>query len=240
LTTSSLTRRGFGVLVVATEPLMRAGISTLLADGGAGTTVLAKDGQGALDSGPTLMVVDTVGSIEAAERAFGVYVPLLSILVLDPILPGTTLEDACTRLITSQPNTRAVVILGTPDSASVRRICGSGARAVFSADIAPRDLVTALGQVAAGEVVVQPSLVKYLIEGDGGAAGKPERNEVCNRRELTALQLLARGYSSKQIAPLLATSAKAVDMLVERATRRLGATARAQAVAIALRRGLIV
>ncbi|HEV2124697.1 MAG TPA: LuxR C-terminal-related transcriptional regulator [Chloroflexota bacterium] len=58
-------------------------------------------------------------------------------------------------------------------------------------------------------------------------------------RELLALQLVARGYTTTQIARMLDTTASAVDRAIEQAANRVGAAHRAEAVALAIRRGLI-
>lgn len=59
-------------------------------------------------------------------------------------------------------------------------------------------------------------------------------------RELLLLQLLGRGCTSQQVAALLTTTPTLVDRLIERATKKLGATHWSHAVAIAQRQGLII
>lgn len=58
-------------------------------------------------------------------------------------------------------------------------------------------------------------------------------------RELLALQLVARGYTSTQIARLLNTTTDVVDLTLEQMVNRLGAVHRIEAVAIAIRLGLV-
>jgi DNA-binding CsgD family transcriptional regulator len=58
-------------------------------------------------------------------------------------------------------------------------------------------------------------------------------------RELDALRQLAGGHTSKEIALILGVTKTAVDHAIERATHRLGASHRAHAVAVAMRRGLL-
>lgn len=200
----------------------------------------AAAGATATPDGPQpFVVLDAVGTVDAAERALAAYRPPLCVLVLDPPLRGGTVDEACTRLIAETPSTAALVLLVHPDATLVRRACQSGARAVFGTDIRADELSAVLRQIDEGGVVIQPPLVRYLVGGHtGGGESAPDAPSL-NNRELTALQLLARGYTSKQIAPLLNSSAKAVDMTIERAGRRLGAATRSQAVAIALRHGLI-
>ena len=243
-----------GVLVAAAEPIISTGIAALLAGDGstppdAADSPTRRDAEalraalglvsGGMSGGRPFIVLDAVGTVEAAERALATYRPPLSVLVLDPPLPGGTLDDACARLIRDNPSTAALVLLVRPEATLVRRACRSGARAVFGTDIRAEELSAVLRQIDEGDVVIQPPLVRFLVGGEPGSAHAAEETPTLNNRELTALQLLARGYTSKQIAPLLNSSAKAVDMTIERASRRLGAATRSQAVAIALRHGLI-
>ncbi len=59
-------------------------------------------------------------------------------------------------------------------------------------------------------------------------------------RELTVLQLVARGYSSTQIALLLGSTPATVDHLIDQACQHLGTGDPARAVTEAVRRGLII
>jgi DNA-binding CsgD family transcriptional regulator len=72
-----------------------------------------------------------------------------------------------------------------------------------------------------------------------GPPGEPPAPRVPTARELEVLQLLAGGRTDAQIADLLALSPATVQTHVRNARAKLGARTRAQAVAIALRRGLI-
>jgi DNA-binding NarL/FixJ family response regulator len=243
-------------LVAAAEPIISSGIAALLAGEDSAPppppTLPPTFSHVSHDSptdhvtvgitaahGRAFIVLDAVATVDAAERALATYRPPLSVLVLDPPLPGGTVDDACARLISDNPSTAALVLLVRPEATLVRRACRSGARAVFGTDIRADELSAVLRQIDEGEVVIQPPLVRFLVGDQAGSAHAATETLTLNNRELTALQLLARGYTSKQIAPLLNSSAKAVDMTIERASRRLGAATRSQAVAIALRHGLI-
>jgi len=57
--------------------------------------------------------------------------------------------------------------------------------------------------------------------------------------ERAVLQLLADGYSVLEIADRLALSESAVESLLPKLYERMGAAGRAEAVAVALRRGLL-
>lgn len=239
-----------GVLVAAAEPVLAEGIVRLIAEDASGVAV---GGAGAApprvaratpfedsqpDSAWRLAPLQTVASVGSAERALAIYRPPLAVLVLDPPLAGAPPEDACARLVAAQPATGVLVLLARPTPERVRHASLCGARGIFETAVAPTALVAALREIDAGGVVIQPSLVQYLL-GEPDAPPEPPVGQRLNARALTALQLLARGYASKEIAPILATTPKAVNLTIERACRQLGAATRSEAVAIAISRGLI-
>ena len=90
------------------------------------------------------------------------------------------------------------------------------------------DLVRALESARAGVVYLDPALHRP------GAAG-----EKLTTRELDVLRLLADGLPHEQIGSRLGITAETVRSHVRKASARLGASTRTQAVATALRLGLI-
>jgi DNA-binding NarL/FixJ family response regulator len=141
-------------------------------------------------------------------------------------------------------DTAMLALVLPSDRQAISLAAKTGARGIHDSAIQPDALRAALTRLADGEVVVQPSLVPYLItlraQPDTTSQSLPRQaRSMLTPRELTALQLLARGYTSKQMTSILQSTPKAVDLTIERAMRRLGAVHRAQAVAIALRRGLL-
>jgi DNA-binding NarL/FixJ family response regulator len=68
---------------------------------------------------------------------------------------------------------------------------------------------------------------------------KKHRGTKLSERELQGLRLAARGYVSKRIAAEMGISQATVAWHLGNASRKLGAANRIEAVAIALKRGLI-
>ncbi|HEV2124694.1 MAG TPA: response regulator transcription factor [Chloroflexota bacterium] len=201
------------VLVVASQPLVRKGIIASLEEAGE-------------------LEAHAVGSVTEAHAVLTERQPSLSVVVLDPPFPAVSMEEVCAHLITACPETATLALVGNPDQAQVA--LRSGARGVLTTEVTPDALQAALRQVDVGQVVVAPDLLPALA---GTEPSAPD--EHLTDRELLALQLVSRGYTSKQIAPLLDTTAKAVDLTLNRAAKRLGARHRPEAVAMALRQGLI-
>lgn len=201
------------VLVVASQPLVRKGIIASLEEAGE-------------------LEAHAAGSVAEAHDVLTERQPSVLVVVFEPPFPAVTMEEVCAHLITACPGTATLALVGNPAQAQVA--LRSGARGVLTTEVTPDALQSALRQVDAGQVVIGPDLLSALT-----LAGSDEPDEGLTARELLALQLVARGYTSKQIAPLLDTTAKAVDLTLNRAGKRLGAQHRPEAVAMALRRGLI-
>jgi DNA-binding NarL/FixJ family response regulator len=216
--------------VVAAEPLLRTGLAAALEE-----------------DGRSFAVLGTAGTLKAAQQLFAALRPALAVVVVEPALPDATMQSLCSTLIQGRPATATLALLRSPGAAAVRLVGRSGARGLRETTVTPEQLRLTLRQIESGEIAIEPAWVGHLLAPAAAAAATPAAGEPAphapdvelTNRELVALQLLARGYSSKQMAALLQTTAKAIDMAVERATRRLGARHRTQAVAAAMKRGLI-
>jgi DNA-binding NarL/FixJ family response regulator len=206
------------VVIAAAEPLVRRGLAAVLGD--------------------HFAVVQTAGTVRAAQRVLA-HRPLPPlVLVLDPPFPDASAEEACAVVLQPDAALGTLVLLRHPDPQLVRLVSQYGARGVFDMNIAPDLLRAALGEIRRGEAVFDPALARHLVEGDDRDQDEPANGCSLSERQVQALRLLADGLSSKEIARTLCTTADAVDHVIERASRRLGASHRAQAVAVAIRSGL--
>ena len=208
------------VILIAAEPIARAGLARALA--------------GQFD------VAGSAATVAAADELLTSLSPALSVSVLDPDLHDAPLEHACARILDAHPSVRGLVLFHNPSLAAVRTAVRYGARAVFDLSLSPEHLRQVLLDIEDGAVRVAPALLPHLLDQQTrGAAATHGGDDALTEREHNALSLIAQGYTSKEIAGLVGVSVKAVDMAVERAARRLRASHRAHAVAIAVRDGLV-
>lgn len=217
-----------GVLVVATEPVLRNGIAAVIEY--------------------PFVVLDSVGTLRGAERALAHLRSRLCVFAADPPLPGTAHDEACATLLAGYPGTMFVVLVRQPVPVRVRLLCRLGARGVFDTSVSPDQLRTALIQLSTGqlEMAIQPTLVRWLLDdltGEGYEEGgrPPDHGGLSplTSVQTEVLRCLAEGYTSKDITEILDKSPSAVSHIIERAVARLGATSRAHATVLALRRGLL-
>ena len=125
---------------------------------------------------------------------------------------------------------RLLVYTADADEAVVRGSLGAGAGGVLLKEAPLADLLRALDSVASGATYLDPALAALGL-GDGAPA--------LTEREGIVLSLLAEGLSHDQIGARLSISGETVRTHVRKASDRLGASTRTEAVAKALRMGLI-
>ncbi len=208
------------VFIVAASPLARAGLENLLAareiDVVASNSTIEALGELLSDAAPDVVLVDT--SAESFETA------------LEAITASGLAADVSVVLL-------ADGMTPTASSDALR----SGIRAALPGDISPEQLVSALQAVASGLLVLHPAHVNEVLPA-GAAAPRAldELAESLTRRELEVLQMLAGGLSNKEIAARLNISEHTAKFHVASILGKLGAASRTEAVALGIRRGLVL
>jgi DNA-binding NarL/FixJ family response regulator len=147
-----------------------------------------------------------------------------------PRLWGATLLE---RLKAAAPSLRIAVYTAEADERLVGDALGAGADAVVLKEAPLDDLLRALETISAGRRYLDPTLASLalLTRGDGTVD--------LTAREREVLRLLAEGWAHEQIGGHLGIGAETVRTHLRKASDRLGAANRTQAVATALRLGLI-
>src|SRR3954471_14472905 len=124
--------------------------------------------------------------------------------------------------------TRIAVYTAEADERVAHEVLEAGAVALVLKEAPLADLVRALESALAGASYLDPALA--------GATSPAKR---LTQRELDVLELLAEGLQHEEIGRRLGISSETVRTHLRKACDRLGAGTRTQAVATALRLGLI-
>ncbi|MCU1242861.1 MAG: helix-turn-helix transcriptional regulator [Candidatus Acidoferrum typicum] len=135
-----------------------------------------------------------------------------------------------------------VVVLAEPVSAAVStRALHGGIRALLPNEIPSDQLLAALQAAAAGLVVLHPAEVPLAFPASAPASQPlAELPEPLTRREREVLQMLAAGLANKEIAARLNISDHTAKFHVAAILGKLGAATRTEAVALGIRRGLVL
>jgi DNA-binding NarL/FixJ family response regulator len=205
------------ILIVDDHPVTRGGLRT------------------ALDTSDEVEVVGEASTGEEAVQRVSELHP--DVVFMDVRMPGMGGIEA-TRIIRDEsPKTR--VILFTVDES--RQVIGEAIQAGVSGyllkDVSAQELVTAARLALEDKAVIHPSLTKAFIDEVQFADRRPEAP--LSRRETEILQKVAYGSTTKEVAHDLGISPHTVKTHLERIFEKLGANDRAQAVAIAIRRGIV-
>jgi DNA-binding NarL/FixJ family response regulator len=187
----------------------------------------ALDGQERVEVvGEAATVSELLGFLEDHE---------VDVVVLDIRMPGRTGLDALPELIERWPDRRVVMLSMHDDPALVRLAIERGASAYLLKSAGTDELVTAIQSVADGHSYIQSDLVLPVLRGMVDAADT--RMPADDRLDL--LRLVAAGLSNAEIGDELGIAESAVKTALRSAFGELGTASRAEAVAAALRRGLI-
>jgi DNA-binding NarL/FixJ family response regulator len=140
---------------------------------------------------------------------------------------------------------RVVVVVARVDDAGLLSALEAGARGVIRRNQAtPENLAEAIRAAAGGEGALSPDLLGRLLD----QVGRLQRQVLSPRglsfavltdREVKVLKLLADGLDTAEVARRLFYSDRTVKNIVHEITARLNLRNRTQAVAYALRHGLI-
>jgi two-component system nitrate/nitrite response regulator NarL len=131
--------------------------------------------------------------------------------------------------------TPAVILTMSDSEADLANAIRAGVRGYLLKDMAPEDVVDAIRRVAAGELVVAPTMTIKMIEmlrGDQPEDEPKNSLKLLTEREREILQLLSRGESNKAIAQTLSISYDTVKQHVRQILTKLNLSSRVKAAVL--------
>ena len=184
--------------------------------------------------------LDVVGEGSNGEEIIGVAEETSpDIVVLDIRMPGMDGIEAARRITSQLPQTGVVMLTAYDDRHFVVEAVRAGARGYVLKTRDADHLLQAVRLVAGGNMVIDPDLVVTLADELTAAKDQNRNAQSLTDRELEILQLLAFGYTNRDIGKRLFISPDTVKTHLEHIYQKLGASDRTAAVAEAMRRQLI-
>jgi len=199
------------VFCVDDHPLLREGIATLI------------------NNQPDMVVVGQASNGSEAIQGFRDHHP--DIVLMDIRLPDMSGIEAMVSIRGEFPEARFVMLTTSEGDVEIQRALAAGARGYMLKSMPPKELVEAVRQVHAGKKRIPPEIAAHLAE--------HYSDEAITAREIEVLQQIAGGNRNRDIAEKLFISEETVKVHVKHIMEKLGASDRTQAVAIAVRRGII-
>lgn len=178
-----------------------------------------------------MKVVGVAPSGEALLERVSAWRP--QVVLLDLLMPGgIDGVETAKRLQKAAPDVRIIALTASMDEARMMAVLRAGAVGYVRKDADPEVLIQAIRAVAAGRTFIDPAVAAR------SGAGRPPAVEL-TPRESDVLRELATGLSNKEIANSLGVSEETIKTHVANLLGKLGVDNRAQAIAQALRSGLI-
>ena len=199
------------VFSVDDHPLVRQGITAMIG------------------SQPDMLLVAEAANAGEAIQGFREHRP--DVTLMDLRLPDISGIDAMIAIRTEFPEARIIMLTTFEGDVEVQRALAAGARGYILKSMPPKELVEVIRQVHAGKRRVPPEIAARLAEHLG--------EEVLTGREIDVLRHVAGGNRNKDIADRLFISEETVKVHIKHIMEKLCANDRTQAVAIAVRRGII-
>ena len=135
------------------------------------------------------------------------------VIVMDIAMPLLNGLEATRQILKSQTNTKVLVLTSYGDDDCVSQLMRAGAAGYLIKQTAANDLLKAIREVHRGNAFFSPAIAKRLRDQcrDAFSTGKPIAGGDLTSREAEVLQLIAEGFSNKQIASELGISIKTVE-----------------------------
>jgi DNA-binding NarL/FixJ family response regulator len=199
-------------------------------------------------SGPRVFVVDDHAMVRAGVRAElgddvtfvgeapdvptaveGIRAALPDVVLLDVHLPGGGGRAVLETLRAELPEVRWLALSVSDAAEDVIAVIRAGAKGYVTKTISGPDLLDAVRRVAEGDVVFSPRLAGFVLDAFSAAGAAPEPTEeatdpgldLLSAREREVMQLLARGYTYREIGSRLFISVKTVESHASNVLRKL-------------------
>ncbi len=199
------------ILIVDDHPVVRAGLTTLLA------------------TQPGLQVL---GSASGGEEALQILrAQSLDLLLLDLRMPGMTGIDVLLEMKRQDMRARAIVLTSFDTDEDIYRAVQAGAEGYLLKNTSQGEMVEAIKTVHSGRRYIPHRIASRLTE-------RMMRSNL-TAREVEILKMVVKGLTNKQIARVLKISSHTVRNHVNSIIEKLEVSDRTEAATTAIQRGII-
>jgi DNA-binding NarL/FixJ family response regulator len=206
------------VVVADDHSLFRDGITSLLEAAGYEVVEQSSDGQ-------------------EAFKAVQQFHP--DLVLLDISMPKMDGLEALQLIKSEFPETRVVMLTVSDDDDALFSTIKAGADGYLHKDLNASEFLAMLAGLERGEAAITRKTATRLMSGFQSLAQPAESDDQLTKREIQMLRWMVEGFSNKAIAQQLFISENTVKYHIRNILQKLGVQNRTEAVAYAMREGLI-
>jgi two-component system response regulator NreC len=165
------------------------------------------------------------------------------VTLLDLTMPRVGGMKALEKMARDCRETRVLVLTMHDDPAYLRSALAAGAAGYLLKRAVDAELIAAIRAVHRGGIFVDPRLAGILVEDvlqkGKTKAGSRRPVNILSQRELQVLALVARGYTSAEIAKQIFVGVKTIETYRSRLAEKLGLRTRRDVIRFAVQMGLL-
>ena len=179
--------------------------------------------------------MEVVGEAATAQDALA-RIPVVApdVAVLDVRLPDGSGVEVCREVRSQMPNIYCLMLTSFSDDDALFASIMAGASGYLLKQIKGTELVQALKRVANGESLLDPSLIKQLMQKIRNESDIDERVARLTMQERTILGLIAEGKTNRQIAAEMFLAEQTAKNYVSNMLSKMGFSRRTEAAVYAI------
>ena len=176
--------------------------------------------------------MEVVATAESAEDILGFYEKAKpDVLLLDIRMPSVSGLDALETLRKSHPDAKVAMLTTSELEEDIFRALKLGANGYIPKDSRPAEIAKAVREIASGGRYI-PEDIQRIFDMRQGVKS-------LSAREISIIQLAAKGFSSPEVAEMLGISVNSVKTHFRHIFEKMDVSDRTEAVALAISRGII-
>jgi two-component system response regulator NreC len=158
--------------------------------------------------------MEVLGEAEDGQSTVKMVAKLIpDVVVMDIAMPLLNGLEATRQIRRDYPQVKVLILTMHENEEYIRQVLAAGALGYVLKDAAARDLLGAIRAVHQGEAVLSPAITRLVIEDylRWGDIRPEDTTNGLTPREREVLQLIAEGYTNKEIAEILSLSVKTIQ-----------------------------
>jgi two-component system, NarL family, response regulator LiaR len=182
------------------------------------------------------LVGEASNGAEALEACRNFHPDVVMMDIVMPVMDGV---EATRRIRAEFPNIQVVVLTSSKEESTLQSALQAGATSYVLKNVSVDELSSTLRDAYVGKRHLSAEATQMLIDAATNPTGSGSQGFNLSNRELEVLALMVQGLNNPDIAEKLFISRSTVKFHISVILSKMGATSRTEAVALALRNGLV-